>query len=340
MIDFFRNKEDENITKEYIIIGLGAALGILVMVIGALTISRFTQIGGIFIIMGLTISVLPFGIISFLKGRAIRNMETNFPNFLNDLAESKRGGMTILGSFESADETDYGRLNREVEKIYNQLSWGIPFPKTMEKFADRVQDSAVLTQMTMIIVQSYRSGGNITDTIQSVADNASMLRSVVEEKNSTMRQQLIIMYIIYLLFIGITIGVYLLLEQLLGLGTEGGGLLSNLSSVLGDGASSSINYCSGQIPASEPFCTTAEIFGFVPSDISSLGSQRAERFKYGQMAYYKSLLFSMLMVQAVSTSAIAGKMSDGRASAGLKHGLVLIPIAFIAFMVIIRPMGY
>lgn len=339
MIDFFRDKSEESITKETKVTVSGAIAGIVIMAAGLIVGSIDIQTGGIIFIIGIVASILPFSLVSFMKNRAIKNSESNFPNFLNDLAESKRGGMTILGAFESAEESDYGMLDNEIEKIHNQLSWGIPFPKTMDMFSKRMSDSKVITQSIMIINQSYKSGGKITETIQSVADNASMLRNVIEDKNSTMRQQLIIMYIIYLLFIGITVGIYFLLEQLLGLGTEGSGLIGNLSGILGEGGGP-VNYCSGEILAAQPFCQISQIFGFVPPGIEDLGSPEAEELGYGQMAYYKSLLFSMLMVQAISTSAVAGKMSDGRASAGLKHAVLLVPIAFFAFMLLVRPMGY
>lgn len=339
MIDFFRDKSDEKITKENKIIGLGLVAGVFVMSLGLIVGNIDIQVGGVIFISGIVVTILPFALVSFMKNRAIKNSESNFPNFLNDLAESKRGGMTTLGAFESARESDYGRLDKEIEKIYNQLSWGIPFPKTMNKFSIRMDDSKVITQSIMIINQSYKSGGKMTETIQSVADNATMLRNVIDDKNSTMRQQLVIMYIIYILFIGISVGIYFLLEQLLGLGTEGTGLIGNLSGIIGD-SGGPVNYCSGEIFAAQPFCQISQIFGFVPSGIEDLGSPDAEEMGYGQMAYYKSLLFSMLMVQAVATSAVAGKMSDGKASAGLKHAIVLIPIAFFSFMLLVRPMGY
>lgn len=341
MIDFFKEEEYEPgySTEDKVIFGSLAA-GIVLIAIGMVLYSAVAvQIGGLVMLLGLMVLTLPYGIISFLKNRAVSEMERQFPAFLKDLAESKRGGMTILRSFESAQDTDYGRLNNEIEKVHNQLSWGIPFPEVMERFSKRMNDSPVIQESLSIILQSYRSGGQITSTIESVADNATMLKEVIQSKKSQLKQQLVIMYVIYFLFIGITVGVYFLMQQLLGLGSTDSGTIENIADLLGDGEGGITNFCSGEIGYAQPFCGIAQVFGFVPSNITDLGSPEAQEFAYGQMAYYKSVLFSMLMIQGICSAAVAGQISEGSPSAGVKHALIMLPLAFVIFMTVIRPMG-
>ncbi|MEF8880495.1 MAG: type II secretion system F family protein [Candidatus Nanohaloarchaea archaeon] len=356
MIDFFREEEyDAGYSIEDKVIFSSIAVGAIVIVVGmGFYLSGSIRIGGSLLLLGLITSIIPYGVISFLKNRAVRDMETQFPSFLNDLAESKRGGMTILKAFESAKDTDYGRLNSEIDKVHNQLTWGIPFPDVMERFSKRMDDSAVIQESLSIIIQSFESGGNITDTIDSVAENAAQLRKVLKNKRSNLKQQLFIMYIIYFLFIGITIGIYVMLSQLLGLGNQEPGAISGISEVMGGGGpqaatggaeasqSSSAgptNFCGLDSLAAKPFCSTAKIFGFIPSNITDLSSNYATNYAYGRMAYYKSLLFTMLMIQGASSAAVAGQISEGSPSAGVKHAIIMLPIAFITFMIVVRPMG-
>ncbi len=348
MIEFFKEEEYDPgyATEDKIIFG-SLAIGAIMIIVGMLIYSSVSiQIGGLTILLGLLMAVLPYGIISFLRNRAVTEMEKQFPSFLKDLAESKRGGMTILKSFESAKETDYGRLNREIEKVHNQLSWGIPFPIVMERFSKRLKDSPVIQESVSIILQSYKSGGQITQTIESVADNATMLKEVIQSKNSMLKQQLVIMYVIYLLFIGITVGIYFLMQQLLGLGSTDPGALGAIaeSDIIGGGGGDNggeaiVNWCSGDIFWAEPFCGIAQVFGFVPTNITDLGSAAAEERAYGQMAYYKSVFFSMLMIQGICSAAVAGQISEGSPSAGVKHALIMMPVAFAVFMFVVRPMG-
>lgn len=315
--------------------GGGVAMILLGLIVYLLTGS---QIAGGMLILGMIVSILPYGILSFIRNRHRKEMERQFPAFLKGLAESKRGGMTLLNALESSKETDYGRLNQEIERVYNELTWGIPFPEVMERFSQRVSDSAVMQQSLSIIIQSFKSGGNITHTIESVAEDASKLREAVAEKNSRLKQQLLIMYVIYFLFIGITIGIYIMLDQLLALGSAGSGALGNVGEIIGGGGSSEVQFCSDNIIAAQPFCGIARIFGFIPADIA-YGSSQAIEMKYEKMAYYKSLLFTMLMIQGIATSGVAGKISEGKAIAGVKHAIIMLPVAFITFMLIIAPQG-
>jgi len=338
MVDFFKNDEYEpgySIEDKIVFasIGLGGFVAILGMV---LFLSVSQRIGGLTILISLVVGILPYGLMNFLKTRAINDMEKQFPQFLNDLAESKRGGMTLLKAFESAMENDYGRLDSQIERIYHELSWGIPFPEVMQRFSDRMEDSTVIQESISIIIQSFESGGDITGTIESVADDSGRLRKLVEEKDAQLQQQLFIMYVIFFLFTGITIGIYTMLAQLLGLGTTEEGAISGISEIIGGSGGGPTNFCNGDIAAASPFCTTSKIFGFVPSNISSgeisLASEFATSHAYGRMAYYKALLFTMLMIQGVLTALVAGQIKEGSPSAGIKHAIVMLPIAFIAYV--------
>ena len=349
MLDFFQEDDFQpgySLTQKIIYASL--AVGGFIVLLGMfLYIQGADRIGGMAFILGLIIGAVPYGILSFLRNRAVRQMEDQFPSFLKDLAESKRGGMTIMRAFESAKETDYGRLNGEIEKIHYELTWGIPFPEVMERFSKRMQDSAVIQESTSIIIQSFESGGGITETIESVGEDATKLKEVIQEKDAKLRQQLVIMYVIYFLFIGITIGIYTMLAQLLGLGSPDPGALSGVQEVLsnqggggGCGGGGPVNYCNGAITAAQPFCSTAKIFGFVPANVTGdLTSQYASKYSFGRMAYYKSLLFTMLMIQGVCTAAVAGQVSEGSPSAGIKHALIMLPLAFVAYMVMVAPAG-
>jgi flagellar protein FlaJ len=331
VIDFFKEHEYEagRSTEDKVVLGSIAVGGGLIL-IGILIYTMLNpQLGGALLLLGLIVGVLPYGVVSFLKNRAIREMEDQFPSFLADLAESKRRGMTLLQSFEAGKDTDYGRMHSEIKRVHNELTWGIPFPEVMERFSKRMADSPVIQESVSILLQSFQSGGNITKTIESIAEDASQLKETIQKKNSKIKQQIFIMYIIYFLFIGITIGIYTMLGELLGLGKAGQGALQGLEFM---GESSSINYCGGSVSAAQPLCETAKLFGFVPQNVTSFTSAYAVQFNYGNMAYYKSLLFTMLMVQGVMAGAVAGQIGEGSPSAGVKHALIMLPIAFIVFM--------
>lgn len=340
MINFFREDEfEQGYSPEDKVVFSSIALGTVLIFLGLITyIIISPQSGGSLLILGLIVSILPYGVISFLKNRAIKEVEEQFPTFLKDLAESKRGGMTLLQALESSKETDYGRLNKEIEQIHDELTWGIPLPKVMKRFSRRMDDSPVIQESISILLQSFKSGGDITKTIESIAEDSSQLRETIRQKDATIKQQILIMYIIYFLFVGITVGIYMMLGELLGLGDPNEGALQN-TEFLGGSGGGATNYCSGEIIYAEPLCTISQIFGFVPGNITDLGSTYSETYKYGQMAYYKALLFTMLMIQGLCTGAVSGQIESGTPSAGIKHALVMIPIAFVSFMYLVGLAG-
>ena len=345
-IDFFKEEElQEGTTTIQKIIYGSVAVSSLVILLGiTMYILGVQENGIILMLLGIMMGVMPYGLISFFKNRAVTEIENQFPSFLKDLAESKRGGMTILKSFESARDTDYGRLNNEIEKVHNQLTWGIPFPEVMERFSKRMSESAVIQESISIIIQSFKSGGNVTDTIQSVAEDAAMLRDTLQEKDSKLKQQLFIIYIIYFLFIGITSGTYFMMGELLGLGTAEEGAMAGMAEIMGDGdeeGQAIANFCGDNIAPAEPLCTTALVFNFVPDNVSEIGYNDpwVEEYGYAQMAYYKSLLFVILIIQGIAIAALAGQVSAGTPAAGIKHGLILLPIAFVTFIVVVGSAG-
>jgi len=46
------------------------------------------------------------------------------------------------------------------------------------------------------------------------------------------------------------------------------------------------------------------------------------------------------MIQGISTAAVAGQISDSSPSAGIKHAIIMIPVGFLIFMLVVRPMGF
>jgi hypothetical protein len=43
-------------------------------------------------------------------------------------------------------------------------------------------------------------------------------------------------------------------------------------------------------------------------------------------------MFVMLMIQGIATGAVAGQVSEGTPTAGVKHALIMLPLAFVGFL--------
>jgi flagellar protein FlaJ len=67
------------------------------------------------------IAIVPPGFLHYLRRRKIKKMEQYFPNFLRDVAEMNRSGMTLTRSVGTIAKGEYGDLTIEIAKIDDML---------------------------------------------------------------------------------------------------------------------------------------------------------------------------------------------------------------------------
>src|SRR4030042_3490030 len=65
-----------------------------------------------------------YGIYMAVRLRRIHKIDSIFPDFVRDLAESRRAGMTFTKAILFASKGNYGILSTEIQKIAQQVSWG------------------------------------------------------------------------------------------------------------------------------------------------------------------------------------------------------------------------
>lgn len=260
-------------------------------------------------IAGILVMFLPYGLYTYFRDRRYSKMEKEFPAFLRNLSESIKSGMSLPEAFQQASRTDYGQLNDEIEKTAHQLSWGIPFPEAMERMSDRMTGSELIRRAIYIVLQSYESGGNISETLDSIAGNAAMIKEAERQKKSVLSQQMYIIYAIHFLFLGIIIGLYMLLSNFLL--EMGGGAMSQ-----GLGFGEPTNFCQDTIASA--ICQICPMFSI--GDVTN------------KLCYYKSLFLIMLMVEGVMNGIVAGEVMESKLSAGIKHSMAMAVIAFFIYI--------
>lgn len=202
--------------------------GVALFVIGGI-ISNFNVLNlGYIGIFSLIIIIFPYSIVVYFKVRKAKKMEEYFPQFLRDIAEAKRAGMTIPKAIEVSAEADYGPLTKDIKKLRNQLSWGVPFPQAMELLSKRIKYSTYIRRGLAILLEAYYAGGKIADTMEAVSKSTRELKEVEKTRESVLQQQLIVVYLIHFVFIAIIVALYRVLIPLLNF--QGGGGASLISS--------------------------------------------------------------------------------------------------------------
>lgn len=180
-------------------------LGTAIISVNFFFFRELVQIFTILNLVGATLVLGPATLIKYKEYRDTREIESVFPNFLNDVVSGVESGMTLPQAIESACRNDYGPLTPYVRKISNQLTWGIPFDKVLKGMAKNA-NSRVLDRTTTTIIETHRSGGNISDVLKSVAESVREIQKIREERKSHVYSQILTGYVIYFVFLGVIIG--------------------------------------------------------------------------------------------------------------------------------------
>jgi flagellar protein FlaJ len=298
---------------------------ILIIIASVFFIKDFT-INANLLILGLIILVAPYTIYKFFEFKRIRAIEQEFPNFLRDLSESIKAELNIVNAIKAAGRSDYGMLSREIKIMSNQLSWNIPLEIVLKNFAKRMNKSKMITKAVMIIDQANKSGGNVEDTMEALSLNIDSLKEAQEEKSSLMSQQVMMMYGIFFIFLGISVS---LIKFLIPMMQTQASFSSETTVGMFQGIGSS-NPCAACVNAiGDPACMSCEIF-FGVSKVFGFG-ERSEA-----ASYYRSLFFTMVLIQGMFSGLIAGQIGSDSVVAGMKHSFIMVFSGFLIFIISLR----
>lgn len=133
--------------------------------------------------------------------------EARFPDFLRDLAASRKSGLTLPRAVAAASRGDYGALNPEIRRMHSQLEWGIPFNEALHQFAERVP-TPLIHRSVAVITEASHLGGNVGEVILGAARDAREIKSLEGERKVTMVLYTMIIYIAFLVFLGVVVTLY------------------------------------------------------------------------------------------------------------------------------------
>ncbi len=165
--------------------------------------------------IGAAVISLPLILIKYSENKRQREMEKNFPIFLQDLVEALRGGMTLPQAFKAVSSNHYGIMTPLVKKMAAQFDWGIPAEKVLLKFAIETR-SKIIFRTTSTIVESHRFGSKLTNTIEALSGTAVEVERMRAERKLFLNSQIITGYIIFFVFLAVIIGLNRFLVPSLG----------------------------------------------------------------------------------------------------------------------------
>ncbi len=184
---------------------LGVSIGLMALFI-FLGIIDFTKSLNLplewidYVIFAILAFVGPYGFYTARKEAHTREIETRLPDFLRDVAEAGRFGMTLADAIVIASAGRYGRLTPEIKKMAAQIEWGVPASEAIRLFSERVK-TPLVTRMTSIIMKANDAGGNVADVLSMVSHDAKETILTQEERGVTMQTYVMVIYISFFVFI-------------------------------------------------------------------------------------------------------------------------------------------
>ncbi len=170
----------------------------------------------------------PYGFYMARKQREVKQIERRLPDFLRDVAEAGRFGMTLAEAIVVSSGGRYGRLTPEIKKMAAQISWGVPATEALRLFAERVKTPAV-ARVVAIIVKSSDAGGDVADVLTMVSHDTKEAQLTEDERRITMSTYIAVIYISFLVFL---VTIFILDATFLPKMVEASGALTGASGAL------------------------------------------------------------------------------------------------------------
>lgn len=145
-----------------------------------------------------------YGGYEYARMRRIKLIDSYFPDFVRDLAESRKAGMTFTKAIFLAAKGNYGPLTPEIKKMAQQISWGSSVNEALSNFAERV-DTKLVRRSVSLINEASRGGGSVADVLEAAAKDAREMQHLKVKRKTSMSSYVIIVYLSTFVFIAIVL---------------------------------------------------------------------------------------------------------------------------------------
>src|SRR5208282_2236163 len=202
----------EGLTRETILLIAGGIVAAVFWVVAALnyigtlniTLSAGEASGANpaidFFVLGLLCFIAPYGFAMTAKLRRISKVEERLPDFLRDVAEAGRFGMTLPDAIVVASTGRYGLLTDEIKKMASQIEWGVPVAQALDLFEKRVP-TPLVQRVVSIVTRANEAGGNVADVLTMVAHDTRESQLAQQSRQISMLTYVTVIYISFFVFL-------------------------------------------------------------------------------------------------------------------------------------------
>jgi len=169
----------------------------------------------------LVISTAPPAIIEMRVSKKKLSVEQGIANFLRDLTEIRKTGLSPEKCIESLSKRNYGEFSKHLQQISSELSWGISLRQVFSGFLK--QTKSWLSQIVIfLLVETIDVGGGTISTIEALARFNHMTQEVEKEKRASTRPYIIVPYFAAILLMSTTLMMLVLVTKTVSMSASGG----------------------------------------------------------------------------------------------------------------------
>lgn len=243
------------------------------------------------ILGGVMAMVIPASITQITENKRRDSIDSNLPIFLLSLVSAVQSGSSLLRSVEEAADRNMGSLTPELKNLRANISWGMPYHEAFDQFTKRV--GTKLAKRVGILLQiSMDIGGDVGSTLELIQHHVSEMQNIEKDRKAALQPYIFTIYISFVVFIAITV---ILVSQFF---TEIEAVQLQL------------------IKTAEESDIPLGMFGAI------LGVRVSE---------INGIMFHMAIIEAVFGGLAAGKIGESSFIGGIKHIIVMIILAIVAF---------
>jgi archaeal flagellar protein FlaJ len=174
----------------------------------------------------LIVSVVPPAIVHQKIAGRKASMEKGISNFLRDLTETRKTGLSPEACIKNLSDRDYGAFSSELRKMSSDIGWGIPMRNVIMAFVKKTK--SWMSQIVMfLLLEAVDVGGGTISMIESLARFNNMTQEVEKEKKMSVRPYMIMPYFAAVLLVATTLMTLLFTTNTVAMGAEATGAASN-----------------------------------------------------------------------------------------------------------------
>ena len=167
----------------------------------------------------LIISAVPPAIVHQKIAGKKSSMERGISNFLRDLTETRKTGLSPEACIENLSGRDYGAFSKELKKMSSDIGWGIPMRNVIMDFVKKTR--SWMSQIVMfLLLEAIDVGGGTISMIESLARFNNMTQEVEKEKKMSVRPYMLIPYFAAILLVATTLMTLIFTTQTISMGGE------------------------------------------------------------------------------------------------------------------------